>query len=126
MNASQIKYAKNRAEAILSIKMRDIQDKFHAKTVLLSNEQKVQALRDGKFTILEEAPLKYSASGGYAYRSEKNWYNMVQFTDETSFDSEGLQTAQKELKEKFTKLMDELMLGDNEEALKLLADFERS
>jgi uncharacterized protein YaaR (DUF327 family) len=116
MNNEQMKYIKQRASEIKSQKLNEIKEKFTDKGVSLTLEQKLQALKDGKFTVTPTDNIKYGMS----------WYNFVSFNGEKSgkIDTEGLNKAKAEINQKFTKLMDELMLGDSEEALRLLKAFE--
>ena len=117
MNQSQLKYARNRAEAIYNEKRAALVKKFTTEGRSLSLQEKVEALSEGRFTVSQPSRNPYNL----------NWYNYILFSDErpTVRDDEGLTKARNELQTKFNKLMDELVLGDNEEALKLLAEFEK-
>jgi uncharacterized protein YaaR (DUF327 family) len=118
MNNEQMKYIKQRASEIKSQKLNEIKEKFTDKGVSLTLEQKLQALKDGKFTVTTPPTenIKYGIL----------WYSFISFNGEKSgkTDTEGLNKAKAEINQKFTKLMDELMLGDSEEALRLLKAFE--
>ena len=115
MNQSQVKYVRQRAEQIYIEKQRTIRTEFTQPAVLLTGTQRIEALKSGRFEYKgnpdEGAPHQF-------------FYN-IRFIDETpQIITEGYQDALDELKINYTKLMDELILGDNEVALQLLKDFE--
>jgi hypothetical protein len=117
MNNEQMKYTKQRAQDIKSQKLQALTAKYTTKAVTFTFDEKLQAIKDGKYTTIE------------GYKGEKygaNWSHYIVFTDEKPAvtDTEGLNKAKAEINEKFIKLMDELMLGDSEEAINLLKAFE--
>jgi hypothetical protein len=115
MNQSQMKYARQRAEEIKTKKLQDISTKYTTPAVTLTTEQRIKALKAGEYTI----DNKQINSGYY-------WYNAIKFNGDTprTIDTEKAAKEHAKVKETFTKLMDELILGDNEEALRLLVAFE--
>ena len=118
MRKDQIEYVRNRADSIFETKKRAIKRGFEKSGRTLNNEEKITALSKGKFTVDTSPPS--------SWRNE--WYNRVEFTEEKepTFDQEGYKEAVKPIHEAYTKLIDELMIGDNTQALELLRAFETS
>lgn len=115
MNSQQLKYARARADAILSKRTKAIREKWAAKEKRLTPAEKLAALKAGEFTI------KKHASG-----IDRYWEDYVVFTKEIETDAAGMNAELATLNVEFTKLMDELMLGDQEVALKALKAFEQN
>ena len=111
MNATQLKYARERARDIFGVKMAELARKYTAKP--LTTEEAIEALLAGKFKIVE--PEKHYSN---------QWYNRVSFDASPKVDAKAYQEEKDNLQEQYRSLMDELILGDNEEALKLLKAFE--
>lgn len=114
MNQAQLKYARQRAEEIRAIKFAEINKKYTTPATILSEDQRIEALKKGEFTIVDK-PSTYA-----------NWTSRIKFNAEVKggLDLKAASEEQQKVHKAFTKLMDELMLGDNEQALKLLAAFE--
>lgn len=114
MNQQQIRYVKSRAEEMYKGKQRQLNDKFRVKAVTLTHEQMHKALKSGDFKI------KPYNTGAYYVR------DFISFPQETpeAFDREGFEKALTSLQKSFNTLMDEIMIGDNEKAIKLLKEFE--
>lgn len=117
MNQSQLKYARERVTAIKNDKLNKIRTKHTVAAKTLDTEGKLKALQSGAFTV-ETNSLKSNNS--------YYWYNYVKFNDEiySSFNQKEYDKERSEVEAKYTKLMDELVLGSNEEALKLIQEFE--
>ena len=116
MTQTQVKYARQRAEAIYQDKVKALEAKYTTKGVSLTSKERLNALVDGDFEVKEPAD----------YQSAHQWYHQVVFTAEKPgvFDRDSYNKDVADLKVKLTKLTDELVLGDNQEALKLLKAFE--
>lgn len=116
MNQAQVKYARQRAEAIYGDKRKDLEAKHRIGGVQLDIRQRLKAVADGEITIAEP----------HNHQGPHQWYYQISFNAEkqASFDNDKYNTEAAELKKNFNALMDELMLGDNQEALKLLKAFE--
>lgn len=110
MNQTQLKYARVRAEAILYAKEKAITLKHTTDAKTLTNEQKIDALFAGTF--------KLNSSTG-------PWNTRIDFGETfKTVDTEKCNLELKIIREKFTRIMDELVLGDNNEALLMLKEFE--
>jgi hypothetical protein len=103
MNQTQVKYARQRAQEIYGDKRKDLEDRHRTNGVQLDIKQRLKAVADCEITIEEPT----------AFQGPHQWSYQI------SFEAEA-----KKLKTSFNALLDELMLGDNQEALKLLKAFE--
>lgn len=116
MNQTQLKYARDRASKILARRKETLEASFTVPAVTLSCVEKLEALKAGKFKV----DMKGAESG-------TQWrYNYVTFTGSKpkKYDKAGHEAALAVLQKDYEKLIDELILGDNEAALALLKAFE--
>lgn len=115
MNRDQIKYVTERAQSMYNSKRQSLIKQFTTPAVTLTDFEKLEALRDGSFSIKENA-------GRFYYLND-----VIEFPQERLqvIDSEGLDKASTQLSKVYNKLMDELMLGDSEQALQMLKEFEK-
>lgn len=116
MRKDQIEYVRSRAATIFDNKQYELKKKFTTYSVSLSDAEKIKALQDGRFTVDTSEPT--------SWRTE--WYHRISFNDERRevTDYEAYNKAIKPIQEAYTKLVDELMIGDNTQALALLREFE--
>lgn len=116
MNQTQVKYARQRAESLFADKQKKLEAKYRDPGVTLDINGKLDAIRNGEITIKKPAD----------YQGAHQWSYQISFNAERPpvFDRDGYDEAIQELKTEFDSLMDELVLGDNAEALKLLKAFE--
>ena len=119
MDQTQRKYARQRATEIRDTKYAALVAKFTDEGVKLTNEEKIVALATKEYTVRSD-------NDGYYGRGD--WYYRIKFNAERprATNQKELDAAKKNLNSKFDALIDELMLGDNEEARTLLAAFEAS
>lgn len=117
MNQTQLKYVRQRAESIYSLRCKNLTNKFTQQSLTLKPEEIIEALQNGKFVLKTEIQTRYNS--GYLR-------DYITFPDECPqiIDLDGLAVPQKTLKDEYQKLLDELILGDNEQALALLKAFE--
>lgn len=115
MNQSQLKYARERAEKIYSAKRTAIVEKHTTEAVEFTTEQKIKAIKDGAYTV-DKSQM----------RDGWRWADCIRFKGERNrfIDNGKVQAETKTLDSTYRKLMDELILGDNEKALELLRAFE--
>lgn len=119
MNQQQIKYARQRLEKIFSEKRKSIESACTVEANTLSYQGRLDALKAGRFTVVKH---DYAYQAGYADRIDQ----YIKFTDETpkNFDKVSYDKAIKTLTDKYEKALDELILGDNQEALEMIKQFE--
>lgn len=111
MNQSQIKYTRGRAETIYRAKQQEISNKY--KTPAVSAEERLEQLKRGEFSI-DPSKVKYSY-----------WYYGIIFNDENKDNDRKKEEELKALEASYRSLLDELILGDNQQALEMLKQFER-
>lgn len=114
MNQSQIKHALARANAIRSTKQAAAKKAFDNKVRSLSLDEKLKALKAGKFSISKNTT---------SWRSSLEEY--LTFHDAVPFDHIAYQKDVDAITASYDKLVDELVLGDQTRALELLRAFER-
>lgn len=119
MNQTQIKYARERAAVIRKRREEALREKHTVTPKLLTDDEKLKALKTGAFTI---TPLKDRQTGNF----RNSWINYVNFTGEVKggLDLKAFNAEFEKLDAAYRKLIDELVLGDNEQALALLRAFE--
>jgi len=123
MNQTQRKYLAKRITEIELSKIKKIQDKFTTKAKTLLSSEKVSLLKAGKVKInTDEIINEISKCNSYVYIS--------QFTDfsayETLFsvDHDAINKATGKIKKEAKRLVDDVILGDANEALEALKSFE--
>lgn len=116
MNQTQLKYARDRATKILARRKETLEASFTTPAVTLNCLERLEALKAGKFKVDTK-----KASDNRLW-----WHSGVTFTAERAkkFDKKGHDAALAALNADYEKLIDELVLGDNEQALALLKAFE--
>lgn len=116
MNATQIKYARERAQGIYKVRKGAIEAKYTLPAVTLTASEKQSALHLGNFTtkdLGEDHRGLYYISDLVKFRAEKpEKVDCVAITLETT----ALDAA-------YQRLTDQLVLGDSEAALAMLEAF---
>lgn len=121
MNQNQKKYAMNRIEVLASIKIREAESRFTSKKVEITNEEKYRLIASGKVKIFsyEKVSRNHYSSPDLYPSFDFSAYEKPAKLDESKFNP---------IKEKVSKLAteakDQIMLGDCEEALKLIKQLE--
>jgi len=143
MNQSQIKYAINRVDVILKMKIDKIREVKPKKETKLNIIDSVCVLVDGKsYQEKQEIDKLYgkasNESAGYVHIRGLQYYVYMSKKDTNRIEKERLEHKSKEEKlymqneekvseiiQKAKTIKDQLMLGDCDEALKMLAEFEK-
>lgn len=113
MNQQQTKYAREKINRIASDKRDQIYKKY--KPAEMTPEQITEALKKGEFRVRDTPKNGWNSLQAY-----------IQF-DATVIDEDNdklMKTALKDLENTKSRMMDELILGDVQEALQILRDFE--
>ena len=110
MNATQMKYAKERAKDLYNARRIEIDNRYRPEALGL--DACLEAIKSGDFTLKEPE--------GYG---KQTWYNWVSFNRAPTPDKKAQAKEQEDLKAGYVRLIDELVLGDNEKALQLLKAF---
>jgi len=111
MNQSKIKYLKQRVDDTYNEKKRVIDLSYRKKTI--TPDDKLEALKQGKFVIREDVSRTYGHSID----------DFVIFEGFPDPDLKERDAKLAELLKKKTELLDEIVLGDEENALQLLRGF---
>lgn len=113
MNQTQLKYAKERAEGIFKRAKENLKTKHTVPAFRLSREERFQALEQGHFKI-DRGLTRHHLEDQIIFFAENNQeFNQIAHDADLA-----------KLTLDYNKLLDELVLGDNQEALKLLQAFE--
>lgn len=117
MNQAQLKYARTRAEKIYAEKVKEVSAEFVTPAVHFKAPEIQKAIAQGRFRLRTLTPN---------YSNSLYLRDILEFPEECPavVDTKGQIEALGELKKEYNNLMDELMLGDNEQALAMLKAFE--
>lgn len=121
MNHQQKKYAINRIEALKTIKLRQAEEKFTTKEVALSPEEKYKLIASGKVKIKSWVEV---------YRNHYNSpdlfpsYDFSAFEKPRKLDEVKYNAVKENVCSISQKATDQIMLGDCQEALKLINELE--
>lgn len=108
MNQTQLKYARERAASIKRRREEKLNESYNGSK--MTNDKKAEAVKSGRFEVI---------GAGY------HWYDRIVFLDDVrGMTEDAYKKAFGDLKVEYDKLIDELVLGDNEQALALLKAFE--
>ena len=120
MNHNQKKYALERIDALKSIKLRDAEVKYTSKEVKLSNEQAYNLIASGKVKLKKFDIVHKGYGSPYLYPSfDFSEHECCSKLDKTNYDP-----IFKSVCKISQDAKDQIMLGDCEEALKLIKKLE--
>jgi hypothetical protein len=106
MTPTQLKYAMSRVDAALNDKLADLNERFRSK---FGEKEKLAALKRGAFTINKKAT---STSDAIVYPEAP-----------PEMDREEFKAKERQLRSEASRVKDELILGNEQEALKLIREF---
>lgn len=118
MNQNQKKYALNRIDALRTIKLRQAEEKFTTKAIEISKEEKYKLIASGKVKILPYIKICQSYCPDLYPSFDFSDYEKPKSLDK-SFD-----LVAKNIESISQKAKDQIMLGDCQEALKLIEQLE--
>lgn len=117
MNQQQRKYALARVSEIKTVKIERLKKELTKPAVRLNKEQRLSAFRKGEFTIKKEA----TEISNYTYVVDIISFNAE---SEEKFDKEKFHKQSLLIEKQANQVSDEIMLGDAQEAMRLLEKFE--
>jgi len=118
MNQTQKKYALERVEYIRRNKNSELENKYTTPKKQLSGDEMINLV------VKKKVPIRKDISRN-TYRPElKDVFDFSNYESPKVIDSKKLSMAIKPINEKAQKIKDQIMLGDAEEALKMIQDFE--
>lgn len=123
MNQTQRNYLKDRVNSLRNQKCYEIREKHTTDGVRLTNKQRYAALKDGTAKL---RPWKEMGSTDRG-RSALSLGECFVFPGERRqfFDAKKANAEVEKLDREVTALVDEIMVGDEPTALKMLRDFEK-
>jgi len=123
MNQTQKMYIRKRIEGILQSKATELRKKLTVPTKTLSPREKVEMIYTGKIKLRprKDVPLNSSSSLYINYL-----YDFSKYETRGGMNQEEYNKKFKLLTNKANTIIDNVMLGDAEEALKLISDFENT
>lgn len=112
MNQQQRNYVLRRVAEIEKSKIDEAHKRLSTPAINLSNKEKVEAIKNGEFTVDE---------------NEFTWYNRIRFTGQApaSIDAKAFAAARDRIVGEANAVRDEVMIGDCDQALDLLKNFEK-
>lgn len=120
MNASQRKYAIERADAIASRKVREVTDKYT--TPEKSESELLDAFRKGRVPICSAPKVRRNSGWSTAYTYLSDVFDLSSFSSKR--DDKTIEKEVKKIEGAVSRIRDQIMLGDAVEALNLLRDFD--
>lgn len=108
MTPTQIKYARERLQVIYSTLCSELKKKETIPAVWYSTEQKIQLLKEGKFTINENS---HSSSTLILFGERSEKLTLEYTSKKAALDTE------------YQTIVDELVLGDSDKALEAINSF---
>lgn len=121
MNQQQKGYLKKRIEGIKMEKIRVLQNDCTVKGNTLKNEERVDLIYDGKVSLKDKDDVKYKNYGMYTIA---DLYEFSPFESKRKFDQKRYDEGRVTITNSANKLIDEAMLGDAEEAIAMIKEFE--
>ena len=117
MNQTQRKYALERITSLEAKKLQEVMEKHRTPAVTLTSKQRYIAFRKGEYKINPDAEHKIS---GYTDVTD-----LIIFDAERPerIDTDSVEKQKAILREKSSRIRDQIMLGDAEEAMRLINQF---
>lgn len=116
MNTNQKKYALNRIDGLFTIKLRETEDKFRIKEELICDSKRIDLIFAGKVKLLPRDKIN-------DYTDLADAYDFSSIEVKGGFKKE-FNNVMSKLKKISQDAKDQIMLGDCEEALKLIQKLE--
>jgi len=124
MNQQKLKYCMKRAEDIYYDNREKLKDKYRIPEVKLSTYEKSELIRSGKVNLKSRKELG-KLSDGWGYHQELSViFDFSKHENPAGMKPE-YEKAKEKLKIQYQTLLDELVLGDEDEAKKLLEAFSK-
>lgn len=119
MNQQQRKYARERVGVICAKKERELRKKHTTESVRLSRHERFKAFKNGDYTIKKGVSQEIT--------SYTDVMDIVDFKGEKKekVNETALQKDLASVREQANNIVDQIMLGDAEEAMKLIEEFSK-
>jgi aspartate/methionine/tyrosine aminotransferase len=116
MNATQRNYAATRVKAILTDRLKALQEGMKVPAKTISDSERVELIRSGK------VKLRPDATSINTYTNVVDVFDFSKFARPAGYRV-GYEEAEKALRDEARKVEDRIMLGDTEAAIALLDAF---
>jgi len=123
MNQTQRTYIKQRVSGILNTKAGQLREKLTKKPKTLTNLERVDMIRAGKVKMFPYSKLKSNLTGQYGCQVDMV-YDFSKYITRGGIDQKKYNAGFAKLQKKANEIIDKVMLGDAEEALKMILEFE--
>lgn len=117
MNQTQRKYALTRLGGVFQRRQNELRQKFTSK--VYTGEEFVSDIKSGKLK------MKSDLQGLSLYSRISDFYDLTGKDMYGTFDQTGFNKELRKLEQEFNKAQDEVMLGDEKEAMKLIQSFDK-
>ena len=122
MNQQQRNYIKRRVTNILNDKTAEARKKFTNKAVYLSNEERLDLIFDGKVEMRSKKDIL--SRNRYGNPPLTTVFDFSDYEDKGGLQQQAYSDHCKKLNNKANEIIDKVMLGDAEEAIRMIKDFE--
>lgn len=123
MNQTQRNYIRKRVEGILNTKTSEARFKLTKKAIMLTNRERVRLIQKGEVKMVSQRELD-KLNGNYGV-SLNTVFDFSKYETKGGMDQVVYQKATNTLRAKANSINDKVMLGDSEEAMKLIEEFEK-
>ena len=122
MNQVQRVYIRKRVDGIKAVKSAEARAKFTTPAKTITNQERIHLVRAGKVKLKSDKDIR---TGVGAYSCYLNTvFDFSKYETKGSVDQDKLSKYNKKLTAKANEINDSVMLGDAEEALQMIKDFE--
>ena len=120
MNQTQKRYAIDRVNQIVRDKEKSLREKFTTKKVELSRQEKVTKIRKGQVKIFSDKNITYNKCSFYL----TDVFDFSPFEKQGGVDKKKYDDTMSPVRKKAQEVKDKIMLGDADEALKMIEQLE--
>lgn len=121
MNLQQKNYALNRATEIKNTKINELKNKCTTKAIQITKLEKLELIAQGKVKIKKG----YKSIPEYQMDDIHKVFDFSSYEKPEKFDDKTYNEKSSVIIKKVTEIKDKIMLGDAEEALRLLSELEK-
>ena len=125
MNHHEKKYARKRLEDAKREMLVKVNNRHSKEGKSLSNKEKYDLIKLGKAKLFPKSIFLVKSNEGYRSDTVSNLYDFSKFEWSPKNDSESIKKDREKIESEFTRVLDELMLGDCDQALSMIKDFEK-
>lgn len=121
MNQKQKDYARDRINQTFVARKEQIKRKYTRQAIVLDVKDKIDLVCSGKVRLKTKDVIKTLKQ----YCNPADWYDFSKHESEKQVDSKKIEEKLTSLRALRTKAVDSIMLGDAQEALQIIQEFEK-